>query len=318
MTIRILAAALCCVAQTAWADIPDKLEAAFLGWVEEVGVDAAVITVWQKDQHHRDVAVGMEANAPVELASLSKAVTALCAADLMDSGEWTAETTSRAVLGYGPDALTVGALMTHSAGLGPDETQDQMPLWLDTEADRSADAAATALMRAPQTAKRGSYTYNNENYAVLAAMISAHTGEPHTAYCKARVLSPAGVTTAQPSERTSSMAGWGGWKMSVQDYARLMRWAYGPEGRIGGAPQNWPQADMGGGAFYGVGMTQRAFQGSMNYWHFGALCFPGRLNIGTYAVSWKQDWRAVVFYDRCLPWDNMVLLDNTLARAVFQ
>ncbi|WP_299879865.1 serine hydrolase [uncultured Sulfitobacter sp.] len=318
MTFKLFAAALCCAAQTAWADIPEKLEAAFQGWVADVGADAAVMTIWQKGQFHRDVAIGMEANAPVELASLSKAVTALCAAHLIETGDWTAETTSLSVLGYGPDALSVGALMTHSAGLGPDDTQGQMPIWLDTQADRSADAAATALTRTPQTAKIGSYAYNNENYAILAAMISAQTGEPHTTYCKDNVLSAAGATTAMPSDRTASMAGWGGWKMSVQDYARLMHWAYGPEGRIGSAPQDWPQADMGGGAFYGVGMTQRAFQGSMNYRHFGALCFPGRMNVGTYAVSWMTEWRVVVFYDRCLPWEDMVRLDNVLAAAVLQ
>lgn len=318
MNIRLCVAALCCAAQTAWADIPERLEAAFQGWVAEVGAQAAVMTVWQRDHHHRDVGIGMDVETPVELASLSKAVTALCAAHLIENGAWTAETTSLSVLGYGPDALTVGALMTHSAGLGPDETQGAMPLWLDTAQDRAADAAAAALTRTAQTAKMGTYAYNNENYAVLAAMISAHTGERHTTYCKTNVLIPAGATSARPSERTGSMAGWGGWQMRVQDYARLMHWAYSPEGKIGSAPQDWPQADMGGGAVYGVGMTQRAFRGSMNYWHFGALCFPGRLNLGTYAVSWMQDWRVVVFYDRCLSWEDMIKLDSVLSAAVFQ
>jgi hypothetical protein len=106
--------------------------------------------------------------------------------------------------------------------------------------------------------------------------------------------------------------------MSVQDYARLMHWAYGPQGMIGKAPQDWPQAQMGGGAFYGVGMTQRRFRGAMNYWHFGGLCFPKRLNIGSYAVRWMADWSVVVAYDRCVDWDAMTRLDNVLARAVFQ
>lgn len=318
MTIRSLTLVLVCAAQTAWADVPDRLEAAFQGWVEGVGAKAAVMTIWHKDQHHRDVAVGMDADTPIELASLSKAVTAICAAHLIDIGEWTAETTSLSVLGYGPDDVTVGALMTHRAGLGPDETQGAMPVWLDTEKDRAADAAATALTRTPQTGTIGDYAYSNENYAVLAAMISAQTGVPHINFCKTNVLAPPQADTAMPSERTGSMAGWGGWMMTVKDYARLMHWAYGPEGMIGSEPENWPQADMGGGAFYGVGMTQRAFRGSMNYWHFGALCFPGRLNVGTYAVSWMAEWRAVVAYDRCLSWEDMMRLDNVLSGAVFQ
>lgn len=316
MNISLLIVALMCAAQTVVADVPDRLEAAFEGWVEDVGADAAVISIWQKDMHIRDIAVGMDADTPVELASLSKAVTGLCAAHLIKTGEWSAQTTSLEVLGYGPDAITVDALMTHSAGLGPDETQGAMPFWLDTREDRAADAAATALTRLTQSGTPGSYAYNNENYAVLAAMISAQTGVPHTQFCKTHVLTPAEATTATPSSRTGSMAGWGGWQMTVKDYARLMHWAYGPQGMIGSAPQDWPQIEVGGGASYSVGMTQRVFRGKMNYWHFGALCFPGRLNVGTYAVSWMEDWRAVVAYDRCVSWDDMFRLDKVLSQAV--
>lgn len=318
MNIRSLVLALVCAAQSAVAGVPDRLEEAFEGWVDAVGAENAVLTIWNKGTHQRDVAIGINADTPVELASLSKAVTALCAAHLIAVGDWAADTTSRAVLGYGPDNLTVGGLMTHSAALAPDQTQGAMPRWLDREKDRSAVAAEHALTRSAQTGTLGSYTYNNENYAVLAAMISAETGQPHTEFCYDAVLKPSGATDARPSPRTGSMAGWGGWMMPVQDYARLMHWAYGPDGMIGSAPQDWPQADMGGGAFYGVGMTQRAFRGSMNYWHFGALCFPGRLNVGTYAVRWMEDWSIVAYYDACLPWDDMINLDNVLSAAVFQ
>lgn len=304
-------------AQTAVADVATQLEDAFRGWVAEVGADQAVMTIWQQDRHDRDVAVGMDAQTPVELASLSKAITGLCAAHLIETGVWDVQTTSFAVLGNGPTDLTVGALMTHSAGLGPDGTQVPMQVWLDTPRDRAEDAAKAAFARTAQTTTVGRYAYNNENYAVLAAMISAETGAPHTAFCKTYVLDPAGASTAHPSPRTKSMAGWGGWMMSVQDYARVMRWGYGPDGKVGATPQSWPQVDVGGGAVYGVGMTQRAFGGKMNYWHFGALCFPGQLNIGSYAVSWMDDWRAVVAYNRCLSWDDMIRLDRMLARAVF-
>ncbi len=315
--IRALVFAATFAAPVAMADVPARLDQAFRGWVADVGATAAVMTVWQGGIHHSDVAIGMSAQAPVELASLGKAVTALCTVTLMQSGLWSAGTTSLEVLGYGPDGVTVAQLMTHSTGFGPDQTQGDMPGWLDTPQDRAADAARQALMRDAQDGTADSYGYNNENYAVLGAMIAAQTGQSYGDYCKDAVLIPAGVTTARLSPRTGSMGAWGGWQMSVQDYARLMHWAYGPQGVIGKAPDDWPQAAMGGGAFYGVGMTQRAFRGQMNYWHFGLLCFPGRLNAGSYAVRWMDDWAAVVSFDRCLEWDQLIALDNVLARAVF-
>ena len=316
--IRILTLIALLAAPAALADTAVRLEAAFRTWVAEHGAERAVITIWRGGVEQRNAAVGMEPTDPVELASLSKAVTALCAAQLVQTGTWTRDTTSRSVLGKGPQGLTVAALMTHSAGIAPDQTQVGMSDWLDTPEDRAARAADTALARKAQTGTIGSHTYNNENYAILAAMISAEVGVPHSRYCANAVLVPAGVTTADPSLRTGGMAAWGGWTMSVQDYARLMYWAYGPGGLIGRAPDRWPQSDMGGGAYYGVGMTQRQFRGAWNFWHFGLLCFGARMNAGTYAVMWMGDWSVVVAYDLCTDWDAMVGLDNALSRAVFQ
>ena len=303
---------------TASADVPERLEQAFRGWVDEAGVSEAVLTIWQGERHHRDVAIGMQADAPVELASLSKAVTALCAAQLIRKGRWTVGTQTDTYFSYFHEPLSVAELMTHAGGLAPDETQDRMADWLDQPGDRSMAATRNALSRGKQRGVAGKFQYNNENYAILAAMIAIETGEPYVSFCHRNVLEPAGVTSAMPSSRTGAMAGWGGWQMSVQDYARLMRWGFGPEGIIGANPAAWPDTNMGGGVFYGVGMTQRPFRGGMNYWHFGLLCFEARLTAGSYAVIWEGDWQVVAAYEKCTSWEEMVRLDNLLARAVYQ
>ena len=298
--------------------VPDRLEVAFRTWLAEAGATRAVMSIWRGGVPQRDVGIGMDAAEPVELASLSKAVTALCAAHLVETGVWSKKTSVREVLGRGPDRLTLEALLTHASGVGPDETQLAMQGWLDTEEDRATAVAKTALQRKQQDGTPGQFAYNNENYGILGAMIAAETGRDYVDFCAGAVLVPAGVTTASPSPRTGAMAAWGGWEMSAHDYARLMHWAYGPGGKIGRAPDRWPAADMGGGAFYGMGMTQRAFRGAMNYWHFGSLCFPGRLEAGSYAVSWMGDWSVVVAYDACVDWEAMFRLDGALAGAVFQ
>lgn len=316
--LRILILAIAFSASAARADVPERLAEAFRGWAADAGAKSAVLTVFRKGVHHSDVALGMDAETPVELASVGKSVTAVCAVQLIKTGVWTADTTSQEVLGEGPPGLTVADFMTHSAGLGPDETQRPMQRWLDRKKDRAGVATSHAFGRAQQTSKKGSYFYNNENYAILGAMIATETGQPYDHYCKNAVLTPAGATTARLSPRTGSMASWGGWQMSVQDYARFMHWAYGPQGYVGSDPEAWPQVNMGGGALYGVGMVQREFRGSMNYWHFGLLCFPGRLNAGSFAVRWMEEWSVVAAFDQCTDWDTLFALDNALARAVFR
>lgn len=316
--IRALILAAVFSASSAQADVPERLALAFRGWVVEAGAKNAVLTIFRNGRHHSDVALGMAAQTPVELASVGKSVTALCAVHLIKTGVWTSETTSQEVLGEGPAGLTVADFMTHSAGLGPDQTQRPMQRWLDRKEHRAGVAASHALDRKRQTSERGSYFYNNENYAILGAMIAAETGQPYDRYCKNAVLAPAGAVSARLSPRTGSMASWGGWQMSVQDYARFMHWAYGPQGYVGSDPAAWPQASMGGGAFYGAGMVQRGFRGSMNYWHFGLLCFPGRLNAGSYAVRWMEEWSVVAAFDQCTDWDTLFALDSALARAVFK
>ena len=298
--------------------VPDRLETAFRVWMAEAGASRGAIAIWRGGQMQREVGIGMDAAAPVELGSLGKAVTALCVAHLVESRVWSLQTTARDVLRQGPGTLTLEALLTHRSGLGPDRTQRDMALWLDTPDDRAGEAAKAALGRDSQSGTAGRYGYNNENYAILGAMIAAETRTPYTDFCARVVLVPAGVTTASPSPRTGGIAAWGGWQMSVGDFARLMDWGFGPGGRIGRAPGRWPAGEIGGDAYYGMGMNQRAFRGAMNYWHFGALCFPGRLEAGSYAVSWMEDWSVVVAYDACVSSEAMLQLDAVLAGEVFR
>lgn len=302
----------------ATADVAARVEAAFVGWARDVGATEAAITLRRGGVPVHDAAIGMAMDRPVELASVSKAITAVCAATLMESGVWDGATTSREVLGFGPEGITLAGLMTHSAGIGPDRTQWMMWLWLGRPDTHAARATAIALTRPEQSGQAGRYLYNNENYAILGEMIAAQTGQSYVDYCTQAVLRPAGVTTAQPSPHTGSFLPYGGWRMSLQDYAAFHWHAFGPEGIIGRDPSGWPSAPVQGGMSYGVGTFQRPMAGTFNFWHFGALCFPGRLNIGAFAVIWMQDWSLVAAYNVCPTGPEAAKLDQMLAKAVFQ
>ena len=75
---------------------------------------------------------------------------------------------------------------------------------------------------------------------------------------------------------------------------------------------------MENGLNYGLGMQFHPFRGGHKFWHFGLLCFPRRLEAGTFAVTYKGDWTLVAAYDRCVDRDAMFALDQTLAAVVFQ
>lgn len=298
-------------------DTAARIETAFRGWVAQVGAKNAVLSIWRAGDGVRDVGVGTDAQTAMPLASLGKAITGTCAATLVAQGAWQLDMPVSAVLPQHSSDITVAQLLTHSSGLGPDQTQGLGLLGLFDDPGADVTLAGRALGRTAQDGTPGTYAYNNENYAILGAMIAAHTGQSVVDYCRDAVLVPAGVTTAAPHGPITGTLSFGGWEMSAADYARFHWWAFGPDGIIGGDLGAWPVTDMGGGAQYGVGTVQRAFRGKDNFWHFGLLCFPERINGGSYVVNYMHDWRAVVAFDACVSWDQLFALDGALAAAVF-
>ena len=318
MRLNALLMAMCgLAAASAYADVGNRVEAAFVAWAGSVGATDAALTLWIDGQPVRDVSLGQASvDAPFELASLSKAITAACAARLIRNGVMTADTTTQDVLGEGPEGLTLAALLTHSGGLAPDDTQTLMAFWLDSSVDGAEVATARALER-PVTDNKD-YSYNNENYAVAGEMIAAATGAEYEETCRAQVLDPAGVTRAQPSPRAGAFLPFGGWQMPLHDYARFLNWAYGPDGVVGRHVASLPATFLSQNVSYGMGMFQRRSGAGYNFWHFGALCFPGRLETGSYAVRWEEGISVVARYDVCLEREQMFELDQAMVGAVFQ
>lgn len=287
------------------------LQSAFEAWASDHNIPSSDIVIL----HHGEVVGPSRSDEPVEIASLSKAITAVCAAPLIDDGIWTAQTTSAQVLGYGHEGITVAQLITHSAGISPDSTQGLMPMWLTSGVARKRIVSETALNR--QREDTGNFGYNNENYAILGEMIEVALGEPYENACLTRALEPAGVTTAGASDLTGGMLPWGGWSMSAQDYAQLHYHWFGPQGAYGSGSPSELLFDVGGGAQYGLGMFERDVADHRNFWHFGLWCVPDSVTAGAFSVIWQGEWSVVATYDACVDWDAMGALDATLAKVVY-
>jgi len=287
-------------------------------WRLDVGAEKAVLILQKDDEILLQLSHGWTDDQPVDMASISKSITALCVATLIRDGMLAPDTTSRAVLGYGADGITVAELLTHSSGLKPDQTQAVMYLWLDTDIAAGDLASRRALGREVHTQDKGNYFYNNENYAILGEMIARVTGQSYRTACMDRVINPAGALTVSVSKRTGATLSWGGWTMPIADYARILTWGYGPDGIVGNVAHNWPTSPVSDHVSYGMGMFQRVRGDGLNFWHFGAWCYPLRFNTGAYAVRWQNGYSIVAAYDVCLDTPQMRALDRAMVEVVFK
>jgi len=289
----------------------ERVEAAFGAWADTHGAkgtgaiayEGAVVATFDR---------GISSDTPIELASLSKAITAVCMNTLFQEGKLSYNDSTVTLLDRDPP-VTVGALMTHSSRYADDVTQRAMAGWLGDPTHRAADVAE--LLQDPDGPEH-TFVYNNANYALLALMIESVTGTSYEEECRARVLDPIGVT-AQPSPRSGAFLSWGGWSMTAADYARFHAHWFGSTVDTGLDPLGKPSVDLGQGVYYGTGTLFRPFNGRFNFWHHGSLCILDGLEVGAFAVTWEAKWTVVVGYDQCLDWDALFALDAALVDAVY-
>jgi len=96
-------------------------------------------------------------------------------------------------------------------------------------------------------------------------------------------------------------------------------WPNTPGTRTGRSPLDYPHVAIGeGDVFHGLGTLFRRSDtgaGRYDFWHFGALCFPGLLRVGAYAVTWGGDWSVVLTHKGCVDDTARRALDATMAQA---
>ena len=208
-------------------------------------------------------------------------------------------------------SLTIAALLTHTGGIWPDSTQETMWDWVNGEADRHSDVARTALPR--ERSDTGRHRYNNENYAILGAVIEAATGAPYAEACASRLFAPLGLQSPRRSPRYGPFLAWGGWEMSAADYALFADSAFGPA-----EPGAAPNAPVGCGARYGRGALYFEAEGLRITWHMGLLCFGSIDGAGAYFVQVHPGLTAAVTFEGCPGEGALADLDQALLTAMLR
>jgi CubicO group peptidase (beta-lactamase class C family) len=279
----------------------------FRAWMSQHEVPAASLAITKDGQLIATLGVGgMEAAAPAAIASLSKAITGVCVAQLVDSGRLSfsaplgsvlARTFAR--LGQPADprfkAITIEQLLMHRAGLAREPMGG--PPARDM-AGRFINTLATPLTGDPG----GAMVYSNIGYGTLGMVVEAVTGSPYERYCREVALKPMKAAgTIDP--RLQARAANGGWRVSAIDYARFIQvfdsqafdsQAFDPASPgLGPLARQW-QATRNSAGAYGLGIFARRTPQGIVLNHSGRNALRERG--GSLVIKFPNGWTAVAMF----------------------
>ncbi|GAA4190007.1 serine hydrolase domain-containing protein [Microbispora amethystogenes] len=310
------------------AGVQDRIDAALHQWMTANGVSNAGLAVMRDNALVGSYGYNeISAESPVNVASLSKAITAVCLMSLIDNGRLRFDTRLatmppgfRLRLGYRASRrarnITIEQLLRHTSGITYDPTQNGL-VGVRNASSSDVPLVRRALAR-PISAKHDE-VYNNINYAILGLVIQSVTGEPYESYCRRMALAPRGAA-GRIGPGTRAMKAFGGWEISAVDYAMFAR-AFDPRARLlSPAAHRFIDASAVSGkpaASLGVYVVPTAH--GRNVFHHGnwqsRATRPNAFS--AFFAMWDNGISVVVTYDRNLTDAARVSLDNTLRQAAY-
>lgn len=284
-------------AQVAGNPLTSTFSASLREWMSQYQVPAASAAIMKEGRLMSTSGFGgMDAAAPARIASLSKAITGVCIAHLVDAGRLSFTATLGAVLsktfvrlGQPADArfktITVEQLLMHRAGLARE------PLGGPPARDLTGsfiNSLATPLADDPG----GAMVYSNIGYLTLGMVVESVTGSGYERYCRDVALAPmkaSGTIDPQLRPRASS----GGWRVSAIDYARFIQVFEPGSAGLGPIARQW-QHSLSGNRAYGLGVGIRRSAQGILLTHTGRVALRERG--GGYFVKFPNGWTAVVTF----------------------
>ncbi len=273
---------------------PDAYGAALRAWTARYRVGQGFVVARHGGAVYRFAVGGIDPRASVHLASLSKAITAACVATLVRDSKLSFGTPLSTALarffaanGAPADpragAITIGQLITHRSGIGGKQGGDPAVgrnlrdyLRANSAREPPTPTMLTAVFKTPLASPPGArYDYSNAGYLVLGAVTEEATGKPYLAYCHDAVLTPVGATgDFEPAWQV--MGPYGGWRMTGEDYLKVLDLFDPGDRRLGDAAKAFMLSPAGkmvsgdGTAWYGLGTNVRRTGAGVTIWHWGA------------------------------------------------
>jgi CubicO group peptidase (beta-lactamase class C family) len=296
-------------------DAVEALRGMMRKWIRQYDVPAASAALMKPGLAIRKFRYGMLATDPTRIASLSKAITAVCIGRLIDDGRLSFTTPVKSVLkeGFKPTdprfgSATIEQLLTHTAGLA---REPRMRLKFGDLATAFKAVLATPLDGDPG----GEYAYSNIGYLTLGVIVETITGHGYEQQCRRTALEPLGASGSIDPELRHRMPN-GGWQVSAVDYLKFMQ-VWGADARVlGPTSRKWLDARTGEReSVYALGIRMERTSTGIRYSHGGRVAHEDRG--GSYAVKFGDGLTVVVLYEgeigrqgrRALP----VLVNETFA-----
>ncbi|MCH2076322.1 MAG: beta-lactamase family protein [Rhodobacteraceae bacterium] len=264
-----------------------EIEAEFATFVQEFGIGPASLTLMRPDGSVLvDTAVGQGADAAAPILSISKTLAGACTLHAEQMDRVALEDTVGDYLGWeGPAGeATLAQLLTHSSGYRPDRTQrDYLGRFL------SQPARIEKIIERRRTSDRGnlSYFYNNENFIVLEAVLTAALGTPALDWCLRETPSLAKMESLRRAEGYDAIGLAGGLAVQTRELAAFMH-ALAPD-------DTWPTADVDDGIVYGPGVV--LVKGRLV--HRGGMCLITGWGHGAIAAKDSRGWSIGFTYTGC-------------------
>jgi CubicO group peptidase (beta-lactamase class C family) len=290
----------CLAARAQDSAVAAALDATIQDWMRKYHVPAAALAAMKDGQLVKPFSYGgMDAAKPARIASLSKAITAVCVARLIDQGllafnEPLGSAIPDAFRRYGEPAdprfktITIEQLLTHRAGLAR-----------EARARRNQDLAGTfrsALAIPLEGNPGGPMSYSNIGYITLGIVAETLTGQDYERYCRGAALAPLGASgSIDPvlRYRTSN----GGWRVSAIDYAKFIQ-VFDPSAHVlGQVTRGWQDA-LFGDEVYGLGTFIRRTPRGPVFYHSGRAA-PDQYGdrSGAYTMKFPNGWTTVITFE---------------------
>jgi D-alanyl-D-alanine carboxypeptidase len=183
---------------------------------------------------------GANPDAPHPVGSLSKSITGIGIALLVQDGKLSLNSTIGDVLGrqYAEHKrpmddnlkqVTIERLLTHTAGLRPNKITDPVNGIASDDVLRQLGARPTAFdflnaSNADHSTGRATFLYSNVSYLMLGLVIEAISGQSYEDFCRSRILQPLQISDAALlGGRYRAISAYSGWILTRRDIATVWR-----------------------------------------------------------------------------------------------
>jgi CubicO group peptidase (beta-lactamase class C family) len=229
------------------------------------------------------------------IASVSKSITGLCIARLVEAGRLRYDgriadvltsflSRNRRLGDSRLPSITIEQLLTQSSGM-----TDEMGRGADPHASLWS-LASLAVTRPLGGAPGERFNYTNLNYVFLDAIIETATGESYETACRRLVLAPVGAADARLYyDGLRPRPTWVDWQMSAAEFGRVMSYFDRPSGLLAGNAEQWPKFALSKASAYSIGVSLRHAPNGETFTHNGAFSWTakGRTdNYGAFFVYW--------------------------------